>query len=185
MSCARVSKVSGASRIKTCSPNNTSTRLNRVTFRTVSPAGLPHTFARKKSKKAASTEPRLRIMPPDCCCLSLNKSSGRHQSSPPISTCTTRGQHFGSAERRIPIHRGPLLFFLITRLPLVTEESSCTQKPCGGRAHCWLSDCWCEVELAAQVQQAGRECLHGTAQHSTTSIFMSTQSPPPFPLSAG
>lgn len=68
-----------------------------VTLPAVSPWNNPHTFARKQSKKATTTEPRLKIMPPDCCChsfVSRRLADTRHQSSPLVKTCTSGKQHF-------------------------------------------------------------------------------------------
>lgn len=55
------------------------------------------TLARKQSRKAASTGPRLKIMPPDCCGCHSSRTGGsagdtRHQSSPPLAETCTGGE---------------------------------------------------------------------------------------------
>lgn len=66
------------------------------------------TLARKQRRKAASTGPRLKIMPPDCCGCHSSRTGGsagdtRHQSSPPLAqTCTGGKRDFDPAGAQVP-----------------------------------------------------------------------------------
>lgn len=68
----------------------------------------PRTLARRQSRRAASTGPRLKIMPPDCCGCHSSRTGGsagdtRHQSSPPLaSTCTGGERDFDPAGAQVP-----------------------------------------------------------------------------------